>query len=456
MVDDSYVSPTDTLQELEKALLAYLISNAAYAAQVQRQLEPEDFSIKEHQELYSLILSMLKNNPEAYGFITLQMEIDRTGLKIDTKDYQEYLGSIMSEEAAQEIVANILEESVKRSIKQSMLTLHSKVDRLDLPTVEGELKHVLDRLLRKGYGVSVESAKDIQTYIDDFIEFLTSEEELPIIYHIGINPVQPAIVDFAPSNLTVIGARPGSGKTTLMINSAYENANRGIPVHIFSYEMTPKQISARLVSMATGIEPRLLLKKAVPFGEDRVKEVYDYINSIPLRLTSPRAKTISELETLIRLSVLKYNTQIVYVDYLQLLSTTKRGASRYEVVSEASDMLMNIARELGVAVFVNSQLRRKAGLGSNYEPGIDDLKESGDIEQDASLIILLWQQEGQEENNQNNEDASKNSDREKHPDEDYKKVNLKIAKQRNSSSGQVYKLALNTRFTRFFEAPETR
>lgn len=184
-----------------------------------------------------------------------------------------------------------------------------------------------------------------------------------------------------------IGARPSVGKTALTLQMAWEQAKM-VKVGYFSFETDPEEIYDRLLSMVAGVDSGRLRRKTVEMLEvDRMIAVGDDFKNENLDVIHAAGMTVSD----IRAMTVAKGYKIIYVDYLQIVRPERgwRG-NRYEVVTSLSMDLHAMAKQLGVLVVANTQLRRPADGNEYKTPTMADLRESGQIEQDADVVMLLY------------------------------------------------------------------
>jgi replicative DNA helicase len=224
------------------------------------------------------------------------------------------------------------------------------------------------------------------------------------------------------SELIVIAARPSVGKTSLVLNIA-ENVGVGEgkkPVVIFSMEMSAQQLVQNMLCSNAKIDAHLMRTgklddsqfQKLPLAMGELSEATIYIDDTP-------GLSILELRAKARRLKLQHDIQLIVVDYLQLMEARK-AESRQQEISIISRGLKSLARELKVPVIAVSQLNRSVETREGHKPRISDLRESGTIEQDADVIILMHREDYYDENHK-----EKN------------KVELNIAKQRNGPTGKV-------------------
>jgi len=424
VVDVSSVDP-EHLDALEKSLLVYAMTNVVFAQQVFSIIRPDDFSNSEHQKIAAALIKILKNKPANYGLVYLGLEFKEHGVDVDLDEYIVYAGDIKSDDVAYQVAQKIHEIALKKKLQTKLAA--ATVDMKNLPVADALeiLKQIELEIAAELVGE--DTSKDLDTVLNGLEDFLLSND-MPIIYNIGVPAIDRNIVDFANHNLAIVGARPGVGKTALLVRSAYTNAAKGYRVHFFSLEMNEQQLGARFFSIASKIPPSFLLSKRAQIDPTALKLYMSRIKSLPLKVSMPGNKSLMHILQAIRESHIRYGTQIFYVDYLQLIQT--KGRQRYEEVGLISTQLALLARELGVAIVAASQL----GRSDKNEPTMDNLRESGNIEQDASLILLMYKP--------------------KEPigtQQEHEELRIKIEKQRNGTNGLVFPIAFDPSSTHFYE-----
>jgi replicative DNA helicase len=243
--------------------------------------------------------------------------------------------------------------------------------------------------------------------------------------------------------LTILAARPAMGKTALALNVAEQISSGSTslsggdpkPVGIFSLEMGKGQLAQRLVSARAGVDVQKLRRNMINREElPRVRDACLELSRLPMLIDDVASITLLQIRAKARRMKAKHNIRAIFIDYLQLVSVGHRVESRQIEVSEISRGLKALARELEVPVVVLSQLNRNPENREGHRPRLSDLRESGSIEQDADVVLLLHREDYY------------------HKDEDgYEPSNtaeIIIAKQRNGPTGTV-RLQWESRTTRF-------
>ena len=243
---------------------------------------------------------------------------------------------------------------------------------------------------------------------------------------------------FQPSDLILIAARPSMGKTAFVLNiTDYIAVRRQKTCLIFSLEMSKEQLVNRMLSMESNVDSQKLRTGTLTDSDwDAVVEGIGIIGNSKLIIDDTPGISISELRSKCRKMKLEYGLSIVIIDYLQLMSGSRKGGNdnRQQEISDISRSLKALARELHAPVIALSQLSRACETRTDHRPMLSDLRESGAIEQDADVVMFLYR------------DDYYNKDTE-HPNE----AEVIIAKQRNGPIGTV-NLIWKPEYTKFVNA----
>jgi replicative DNA helicase len=248
----------------------------------------------------------------------------------------------------------------------------------------------------------------------------------------GYKDLDNLIAGFQKSNLVILAARPGIGKTAFSLGIAQQVAvEHKRPVGFFSLEMSKEELVDRLLVAQADIDAWKL--KTGKLNEDDFTALSNAMGELaeaPLYIDDTPALSILEMRTKARRLQSEYGLDILFVDYLQL-ARSRNLENRVQEVSEISQGLKNLARELKIPVIALSQLSRAVEQRGTKRPQLADLRESGSIEQDADLVMFLWR-----------EDDDPNPGK-------IINVSLDISKHRNGPLGQV-KLAFHGDRIKFF------
>ena len=242
---------------------------------------------------------------------------------------------------------------------------------------------------------------------------------------------------FQKSDLIILAGRPSMGKTALSLNIASNLIkNEKLPVLFFSLEMSKEQIMYRLLSMETNIN-QMRLKSGKLYQNDWIKlnKIIKTISKFPFFVDDTFNLSIQDIRSKIKTILFEQNElALVIIDYIQLMQNTKlKTENRVQELSEITRSLKTIAREFNIPIIGLSQLSRNVENRIDKKPILSDLRESGSIEQDADLVLMLYQ------NKSSSQPDLKNS----------KVIELIIAKQRNGPTGKI-KLKFDEEQTKFF------
>jgi replicative DNA helicase len=218
-----------------------------------------------------------------------------------------------------------------------------------------------------------------------------------------------------PGDLVVIAARPGVGKTGLALALVRHAAGLGHPALFCSIEMGRGELAARLLSAHTGVAGQLIRHGAVNASElRRLGDAVGEFAGLPAWIDDSPAQSVLRIAANARRLKRQRGLALVAVDYLQLVEPEERGVPRHEQVAAASRRLKALARELEVPLVALAQLNRESESRTDRRPRLSDLRESGQVEQDADVVVLLSRVEGR-------------------PDA----ILLDVAKQRNGPTGEA-------------------
>ena len=196
------------------------------------------------------------------------------------------------------------------------------------------------------------------------------------------------------TDLVIVGGASSMGKTSLALAFALNAAKQKVPTAIFSYEMSYQQLLMRMISSETGIDNKWMLNGTLDM--DNLKLIHKEINKIekyPLYIDDCNRTSLTYLLNRIRKLYATKDIKLVLVDYLQLVNASSKKNNREQEVSLIARSLKNISKELGITIIALSQLNRGVGLRTESRPTMADLRESGEIEQAADIVALVYRPE---------------------------------------------------------------
>jgi replicative DNA helicase len=262
-----------------------------------------------------------------------------------------------------------------------------------------EAKMILERAEQRIFHIAQRretvSAESLQRLIEEELKKLEANEGCHITgVATGFRDLDEMTSGLQKGELIVLAARPSMGKTALALNVAEQMALGGAPVGVFSLEMSREQLVQRLISAASGVDLSRLRRGMI--GRDnypRLLSACGQLQHAPLFIDDTPGLTLLQLRAKARRMASRHNIKAIVIDYLQLMAVGGRVESRQMEVSEMSRGVKAMARELEVPVICLSQLNRAAEQREGHRPRMSDLRESGSIEQDADVIVLLHREE---------------------------------------------------------------
>lgn len=414
----------------EKAVLNCLISNSELIEMTFQTLSVEAFYFKNHQEIYKILIFMFKNN-KPIDIITLNTFIQDKGLlkKVGgIKILIELISQIPNLIYFEEYIHLIKEKFIRRlvirlgyEIITSGYTMNTSIDTI-LIDFENKLFDLTDRIKTKKLLSSPELLNNI------FLE-LKAKSLNPTLHGLasGFSDLDSLTQGFQKSDLIIIAARPSMGKTALSLNVTLNIIKISkLPVLFFSLEMSKEQIMYRLLSIETNIN-QTRLRNGTLYKDDWIKiiKVMKIISKLPIFINDTPNLSVQDIRANVKTIIFKHNQiGLIIIDYLQLIQNLKfKTENRVQELSQITRTLKNLAREFDVPVIALSQLSRNVENRVDKTPILADLRESGSIEQDADLVLMLSRNNYYNSNQLN--------------DLDYSLIEVIIAKQRNGPVGKI-------------------
>ena len=439
MPDDPLVDkvPPHNLEAEMSVLGAMMLSTEAVGLCIQ-YLDSDSFYRQEHRTLFQVLVDQYEKN-EPTDLVTLK-EALRQRSRLEEIGGDEYLITLVDSVptiANAEYYARVVKDkALLRGLIQAAAEIirdaHSQGDPVD---------DVLDRCEQRIFAVVerkiVGQAHDVRTILADVMQ------KVDLIGKRAITGIATGFTDLddktrglQPGELIILAARPSVGKSALALNIAEHVAvDAEQPIAFFSLEMSKSELALRLLSSRAEVDGQKLRKGDVPVEKARliVQKVVPYISNKPLYIDDTPALRVIDLRAKCRRLLARYNIKLVIVDYLQLMSSP--GAeSRQVEVSNISRGLKALARELDLPVLAVAQLRRESE--EHKRPRLSDLRESGALEQDADVVLLLHRE------------AMRHAPGTKEYDQVAGQAELFIAKQRNGPTDML-RLTWQRQFTRF-------
>ncbi len=380
-------------ESAERAVLGAMIEDPENIPTVLEYLREEDFYFETHRKLFSLLCKLRDEKGVNWDDIVLREYLIKTGL--DSQIQMSFVYALLEEAAhgplLYEAVRVVKEKSgLRRLMELSLDVLRSIKEVHDFNVIIDSLTH---RVIELSERQTITHYQHIKEVVDDVLEIIdlhSKEEKVITGTPTGFTELDSTTTGFHPGDLVIIAARPGMGKSSFMLSMAINMARQSIPVVIYSLEMSAHQLVMRALSMLSGV-PLQNIRKGFIKEEDWKRLVHAGIELAKCDIYIDDTPNLSTVDIRIKTRKLKKEkgVKVSFVDYLQLVRPQFRKSSRQEEVAEVSRSLKALAKELSIPVVALAQLSRQVEHRSDKRPQLADLRESGQIEQDADLIIFL-------------------------------------------------------------------
>lgn len=407
-------------EEIERAVLYYMIFEHENFA-----IDENDFVNIDNKKIIRAI-NILKANNEKISILSVKSQI-----KPDDKTMLEYIssfGDYIYGTTAEVAYNKLIEYSKKRKIYKLAVDIKKGLEerkiaeqRMDI-FIEKIIKELND-IQRRNYLIKTFTEMVIST-MGEIEDNYNNRSDCSL--YTGLVDLDKITLGLHKKELTVIGARPGIGKTTLALQIAEHIGEKGLHVGFVSLEMSDTQLIQKLFSKLSKVDNYKLRAGTLEENDfTKIAEVSGGISELPFHIIS-NVKTIQDIEVKARQLKNKEKLDLLIIDYLQLIKSSSKFFNREQEVAEISRNLKLLSLDLNIPVIALCQLNRNA---TRNEPSLSDLRESGSIEQDADNVFFLYHEEGQEEAIQ-------------------PIILCKIAKQRNGEIGKI-KLRFNKKNSNF-------
>jgi replicative DNA helicase len=385
--------------DLEEAVLGALMLEKNALNAVVEFLKPEHFYDDRHKDIYDAIVELFKAS-EPVDMRTVVNQLRKSG-KIEIIGGAYYVAELTSKVSSAANIEYHARVIIEMAIKRDLIHIASKMqqdayeDTTDvfelLDKTEQSIFEISDSNLRKNY----DSMRNLMTRAIQELQVLKEHKDGLTGVPSGFTELDRMTSGWQKSDLVIIAARPGMGKTAFVV-SALRNAavDFKIPVAIFSLEMASIQLVNRMISAEAELESEKIKKGNLAEHEwAQLVHKTSRLSSAPIFIDDTPALSILELRAKCRRLKAEHGVQIIVIDYLQLMRG-EQGGNREQEIASISRALKGIAKELSVPVLALSQLSRGVETrGGDKKPQLSDLRESGSIEQDADIVMFLYRPE---------------------------------------------------------------
>lgn len=408
-------------QKAEQIIIASILAKPELFDEAIKKISPDDFIDRKNQEIFQAMNGAFLDGkqPSFMNIITRTKGVSQEYFIQLMEVTPLYLDFALSLEQLREF-------SKKRKLESAVAEMNYMLSRNEFKPEQ--LASLYSEKLGSIVDVENEERNDITELVDNILEKKQKVENGENLIEIttGYNSLNWLTDGFHKTELTILAARPAVGKTAAMLNFALRQLKEDIPVLIFSLEMSKNSLYKRLFSIYSGVEASKINKGQL--NESEIKKIIaaaDFLEKKRDKLFIIDKSSITINDMIVEAKSMKNKgIQVIYIDYLQLLNTDSVYKNRAIEMGEISRNLKILAKELDVAVVAIAQLNREVEHRTNKRPNLADLRDSGEIEQNADNVWFLYregyylEQKGEEDKNDS-------------------KTELSIAKHRNGPTGVV-------------------
>ena len=413
--------------EGEQAVLGSMLIDPECIKDVMDKLQPGDFYLRQNREIFETIYSMFSYARPVDG-ITVAEELRKNGT-YDEQTTRRYLAELMeitpTSANVMEYVKIVRDKALLRGVAIAASEITAMVQE-GIGTASDTLDAAEQKIFAVRRGQSAQDMVPISRVLPDVLERLgemaESQRHMPGL-STGFSAVDAKITGLNKSDLLLLAARPGMGKTSFALNIALNVAKLSRKtVAVFSLEMSAEQLVTRILSGEALVENyRLRTGNLRETDWQKIASAASVLNQLDIRVDDNPMLSAADMNAKCRRLD---NLGLVVIDYLQLMTSagdkSGRGENRQQIVSDISRMMKIMAKELNVPVICLSQLSRANEKRDDKRPMLSDLRESGAIEQDADIVMFLYR------------DDYYNEDSEKH-----NIAECIVAKNRHGETGKV-------------------
>jgi len=423
--------------EAEQAVIGALLVNSAAMPAIVNLLKTKDFYFENNKEIYKTALELFDEG-EPIDLVTVSNRLDMKD-KINAVGGRDYLGYLASNIITTQNITNYCRIIHEKSIQRQLINGFENIKNI---AYEGNEKN--EYIIARAEQIIFDAAAGNETSdIEPVSSILMSSYQEMAAKSIakgkitgiatGFHELDRRMGGLQNSDLILIAGRPGMGKSSFAVNIAeYVAIEGGKTVAVFNLEMSKTQLMNRILCSQALVESNKL--RLGDLSSDdwlQISEVMDKVAAAPMYIDDTPSVTVSEIRAKCRRLKQSKGLALVVIDYLQLMTSSKRTDNRQQEISEISRSLKILAKELDVPVITLSQLSRASESRSDKRPLLSDLRESGAIEQDADIVMFLYRDEY----------YNKNS-------EDKNMAECIIAKYRSGETGTL-KLGWQGKYTKF-------
>ena len=393
-------------EEAERSALGACMLSKEALMDVAEEVRAEDFYNESHREIFNSIMRLYRENISV-DMLTVCEDLKKQKA-LDMVGGRTYIGTLTSEVPSTANAGDYAKIVAEKAMMRQLIFASEEIaakgyeDKEDTEGLINAAEASIFRIAQKRQKNDYAKIQDVLMKNVKMIDEAERNQGNVIGLPTGFKALDEKTSGLQKSDLIIIAARPGMGKTAFALNVAAQSAVKAkASVLIFSLEMSQEQLGQRLIAMQARVESEKLKKGNLERKDwDRINVALDELNETKIVIDDTPGISIMEMRNKCRRLKAEQGLDLVVIDYLQLMTFDGRADSRQQEVSALSRHLKLLAREMDCPVIVLSQLSRAPEQRQDKRPMLSDLRESGSIEQDADIVIFLYRDDYYNENSE--------------------------------------------------------
>ena len=393
-------------EEAERSALGACMLSKEALMDVAEEVRAEDFYNESHREIFNSIMRLYRENISV-DMLTVCEDLKKQKA-LDMVGGRTYIGTLTSEVPSTANAGDYAKIVAEKAMMRQLIFASEEIaakgyeDKEDTEGLINAAESSIFRIAQKRQKNDYAKIQDVLMKNLKMIDEAERNQGNVIGLPTGFRALDEKTSGLQKSDLIIIAARPGMGKTAFALNVAAQSAVKAkASVLIFSLEMSQEQLGQRLIAMQARVESEKLKKGNLERKDwDRINVALDELNETKIVIDDTPGISIMEMRNKCRRLKAEQGLDLVVIDYLQLMTFDGRADTRQQEVSALSRHLKLLAREMDCPVIVLSQLSRAPEQRQDKRPMLSDLRESGSIEQDADIVIFLYRDDYYNENSE--------------------------------------------------------
>lgn len=393
-------------EEAERSALGACMLSKEALMDVAEEVKAEDFYNESHREIFRSIMRLFRENTSV-DMLTVCEDLKKQKA-LDMVGGRTYIGTLTAEVPSTANAGDYARIIAEKAMLRQMIAASEEIavkgyeDKEAADTLINDAEASIFRIAQRRQKRDYAKIQDVLMKNLRLIDEAEQNQGHVIGLPTGFKRLDEITSGLQKSDLIIVAARPGMGKTAFALNIAAQSAVKAnASVMIFSLEMSQEQLGQRLISMQAMVASEKLKKGTLERQDwDKINVALDQLNETKIVIDDTPGITVMEMRNKCRRLKAEQGLDLIVIDYLQLMTYEGRSDNRQQEVSALSRHLKLLAREMDCPVIVLSQLSRAPEQRQDKRPMLSDLRESGSIEQDADIVIFLYRDDYYNDNSE--------------------------------------------------------